>query len=139
MGGCAGKFKGSDDLAPEPLPSDAPVNPDQAEGETVAKEKEVGEIKTEAPLVDVSEQKHEGEKPAEPETPAAEPEKKDETPVAEPEKKDETPAAKSEDKVEASAAPEKKEETPPAKETEKKESDVAPTKEANKETPPVTV
>lgn len=128
MGGCAGKFKGSDDLSPEPLPSDAPVNPDQAEGETVAKEKEVGEIKTEAPLVDVSEQKHEGEKPAEPETPAAEPEKKDET-----------PAAKSEDKVEAAAAPEKKEETPPAKETEKKESDVAPTKEANKETPPVTV
>jgi len=91
-------------------------------------EKEVGEIKTEAPLVDVSEQKHEGEKPAEPETPAAEPEKKDET-----------PAAKSEDKVEAAAAPEKKEETPPAKETEKKESDVAPTKEANKETPLVTV
>jgi hypothetical protein len=36
MGGCAGKFKGSDDLPPEPLPSEAPVNPDQAEGETVA-------------------------------------------------------------------------------------------------------
>ncbi|XP_011003302.1 PREDICTED: salt stress root protein RS1-like [Populus euphratica] len=128
MGGCAGKFKGSDDLSPEPLPSDAPVNPDQAEGETVAKEQEVGEIKTEAPLVDVSEQKHEGEKPAEPEIPAAEPEKKDETPAGRPE-----------DKVEAAAAPEKKKETPPAKETENKESDVAPTKEANKETPPVTV
>ena len=87
-------------------------------------EKEVGDIKTEAPLVDVSEQKQEGEQPAEPETPAAEPEKKDET-----------PAAKSEDKVEAPAAPEKNEETPAAKETEKKESDVAPTKE----TPLVTV
>ncbi|KAJ6387685.1 hypothetical protein OIU78_017395 [Salix suchowensis] len=36
MGGCAGKFKGSDDLPPE----DAPVNPDQDEGETVAQEKE---------------------------------------------------------------------------------------------------
>ncbi|KAJ6410895.1 hypothetical protein OIU84_007614 [Salix udensis] len=69
MGGCAGKFKGSDDLPPEPLPSDAPVNPDQAEGETVAKEEEVGDVKTEAPLVDVSEQKQEEDKveaPAEP-------------------------------------------------------------------------
>lgn len=37
MGGCAGKFKGFEDLPPEPLPSDAPVNPDQAEGESVAK------------------------------------------------------------------------------------------------------
>ncbi|KAG5229454.1 brain acid soluble protein [Salix suchowensis] len=112
MGGCAGKFKGSDDLPPEPLPSDAPVNPDQAEGETVvAKEEEVGDVKTEAPLVDVSEQKQEGEKPAEPETPAAE------------------------DKVEAPAAPEKNEETPAAIETEKKESDVAPASE----TPLVTV
>ena len=36
MGGCAGKFKGSDDLPPEPLPTEAPVNPGQAEGETVA-------------------------------------------------------------------------------------------------------
>uniref|UniRef100_A0A6N2MD78 Uncharacterized protein n=1 Tax=Salix viminalis TaxID=40686 RepID=A0A6N2MD78_SALVM len=78
MGGCAGKFKGSDDFPPEPLPSDAPVNADQAEGD-VESEEEVGDVKTEAPLVDVSEQKQEGEQPAEPETPAAEPEKKDET------------------------------------------------------------
>ncbi|KAI5568283.1 hypothetical protein BDE02_12G005100 [Populus trichocarpa] len=125
MGGCAGKFKGSDDLPPEPLPSEAPVNPDQAEGETVAQEKEVGDQnKTEAPLVDVYEKKPEGEKPAEPEAAAAEPEKKDETPVA-----------KSEDKVEATSVITEE----PAKETEKKESDVAPAKEANKDAPLVTV
>ncbi|KAL9334480.1 hypothetical protein Peur_071661 [Populus x canadensis] len=123
MGGCAGKFKGSDDLPPEPLPSEAPVNPDQAEGETVA---QVGENKTEAPLVDVYEKKPEGEKPAEPEAAAA---------AAEPEKKDETPVAKSEDKVEATSVITEE----PAKETEKKESDVAPAKEANKDAPLVTV
>ncbi|KAJ6887650.1 hypothetical protein NC652_028801 [Populus alba x Populus x berolinensis] len=125
MGGCAGKFKGSDDLPPEPLPTEAPVNPGQAEGETVAQEEEVGENKTQAPLVDIYEKKPEGEKPAEPEAAAA----------AEPEKKDETPVAKSEDKVEAAAVITEE----PAKETEKKESDVAPAKEANKDAPLVTV
>ncbi|KAJ6418926.1 hypothetical protein OIU84_002155 [Salix udensis] len=120
MGGCAGKFKGSDDLPPE----DAPVNPDQAEGETVAQEKEVGENKTEAPLVDVSEIKQEGEEPAAPEAAAVEPEKKDEAPVA-----------KSEDKVDATSVITEE----PDKETEKKESDDAPAKEANKDAPLVTV
>ncbi|KAJ6881071.1 hypothetical protein NC651_027802 [Populus alba x Populus x berolinensis] len=129
MGGCAGKFKGSDDLPPEPLPTEAPVNPGQAEGETVAQEEEVGENKTEAPLVDIYEKKPEGEKPAEPEAAAAA------AAAAEPEKKDETPVAKSEDKVEAAAVITEE----PAKETEKKESDVAPAKEANKDAPLVTV
>ncbi|KAB5531486.1 hypothetical protein DKX38_018156 [Salix brachista] len=124
MGGCAGKFKGSDDLPPEPLPSDAPVNPDQAEGETVAhEEKEVCENKTEAPLVDVSEIKQEGEDPAAPEAAAVEPGKKDEAPVT-----------KSEDKVDATSVITEE----PDKETEK-ESDVAPAKEANKDAPLVTV
>ncbi|KAG6753561.1 hypothetical protein POTOM_041539 [Populus tomentosa] len=123
MGGCAGKFKGSDDLPPEPLPTEAPVNPGQAEGERplLRYEEEVGENKTQAPLVDIYEKKPEGEKPAEPEAAAA----------AEPEKKDETPVAKSEDKVEAAAVITEV----PAKETEKKESDVAPAKEANKDAP----
>ncbi|KAJ6359517.1 hypothetical protein OIU76_001113 [Salix suchowensis] len=120
MGGCAGKFKGSDDLPPE----DAPVNPDQDEGETVAQEKEVGENKTEAPLVDVSEIKQEGEDPAAPEAAAVEPGKKEEAPVA-----------KSEDKVDATSVITEE----PDKETEKKESDDAPAKEANKDAPLVTV
>lgn len=89
-------------------------------------QEEVGENKTEAPLVDVYEKKPEGEKPAEPEAAAA---------AAEPEKKDETPVAKSEDKVEATSVITEE----PAKETEKKESDVAPAKEANKDAPLVTV
>ncbi|KAJ6373465.1 hypothetical protein OIU78_029205 [Salix suchowensis] len=84
------QFKGSDDLPPEPLPSDAPVNPDQAEGETVAKEEEVGDVKTEAPLVDVSEQKQEEDKV---EAPAA------------PEKNEETPAAIETEKKESDVAP----------------------------------
>lgn len=91
-------------------------------------QEEVGENKTEAPLVDVYEKKPEGEKPAEPEAAAA-------AAAAEPEKKDETPVAKSEDKVEAASVITEE----PAKETEKKESDVAPAKEANKDAPLVTV
>ena len=86
-------------------------------------EEEVGENKTQAPLVDIYEKKPEGEKPAEPEAAAG------------PEKKDETPVAKSEDKVEATSVITEE----PAKETEKKESDVAPAKEANKDAPLVTV